>query len=189
MRTAVSMLGLYDPDIHREATTEINRQRARSITAKIGVIAAYFHRARKNLPLPPIRDTDAIKAFDNWLTLAPRLNRLALRALLLGLELAPRLTRTRTRWRRLPPQRRLARWVYEHADLLQEALLAAQKRLLIISPWVKKSVVTTDFLALLERRLRSHVEVTIAHGIGDDDEQSDESALARLDHLYCRLPA
>ncbi|HEY6761338.1 MAG TPA: hypothetical protein VI318_17700 [Baekduia sp.] len=59
-------------------------------------------------PLPPIRDTDAVKAFDNWLTLAPRLNRLALRALLLGLELAPRLTRTRTRWRRLPPQRRLA---------------------------------------------------------------------------------
>jgi citrate synthase len=56
MRTAVSMLGLYDPDIHREATPEINRQRARSITAKIGVIAAYFHRARKSLPLPPIRE-------------------------------------------------------------------------------------------------------------------------------------
>jgi len=56
MRTAVSMLGLYDPDIHREATVEINRQRARSITAKIGVIAAYFHRSRKSLPLPPIRE-------------------------------------------------------------------------------------------------------------------------------------
>jgi citrate synthase len=56
MRTAVSMLGLYDPDIHREATPEINRQRARSITAKIGVIAACFHRARKNLQLPPIRE-------------------------------------------------------------------------------------------------------------------------------------
>jgi citrate synthase len=56
MRTAVSMLGLYDPDIHREATPEINKQRARSITAKIGVIAAYFHRARKSLALPPIRE-------------------------------------------------------------------------------------------------------------------------------------
>ena len=56
MRTAVSMLGLYDPDIYREAITEINRQRARNITAKIGVIAAYFHRARKGLPLPPIRE-------------------------------------------------------------------------------------------------------------------------------------
>jgi 2-methylcitrate synthase len=56
LRTAVSMLGLYDPDIHREATMEINRQRARSITAKIGVIAAYFHRARKDKPLPPVRE-------------------------------------------------------------------------------------------------------------------------------------
>jgi citrate synthase len=56
MRTAVSMLGLYDPDIHREATSETNRQRARSITAKIGVIAAYFHRARKNQTLPPVRE-------------------------------------------------------------------------------------------------------------------------------------
>ena len=55
MRTAVSMLGLYDPAMHLEATPEINRQRARSITAKIAVIAAYFHRARKNLPLPKIR--------------------------------------------------------------------------------------------------------------------------------------
>ncbi len=57
MRTAVSMLGLYDPDTDGEqATTEINRQRARSITAKIGVIAAYFHRARKGQSLPPIRE-------------------------------------------------------------------------------------------------------------------------------------
>jgi citrate synthase len=56
MRTAISMLGLYDSDIGKEATPEINRRRAVSITAKIGVIAAYFHRARKNLPLPPVRD-------------------------------------------------------------------------------------------------------------------------------------
>ena len=56
IRTGVSMLGLYDPDIHKEATPEINRQRARSITAKIGVIAAYFHRARNDQPLPPVRE-------------------------------------------------------------------------------------------------------------------------------------
>ncbi len=56
MRTAVSMLGVYDPAMHLEATPDINRQRARSITAKIGVIAAYFHRARRSLPLPPIRE-------------------------------------------------------------------------------------------------------------------------------------
>jgi len=56
MRTAVSMLGLYDPEMEKEATPEINLRRARSVTAKIGVIAAYFHRSRKNKPLPPVRD-------------------------------------------------------------------------------------------------------------------------------------
>jgi citrate synthase len=56
MRTAVSMLGLYDPNIPNEANLERGKKRARSITAKIGVIAAYFHRARNNKTLPPIRE-------------------------------------------------------------------------------------------------------------------------------------
>ena len=55
MRTAISMLGLYDPDMAKEATREVNERRARSITAKIGVIAAYFHRARQGKSLPPVR--------------------------------------------------------------------------------------------------------------------------------------
>lgn len=33
-------------------------------------------------PLPAVRETDAVAAFDAWLRAAPRLNRLALRALL-----------------------------------------------------------------------------------------------------------
>ena len=56
MRTAISMLGLYDSEMEKEATREINERRARSITAKIGVIAAYFHRARQGKSLPPVRD-------------------------------------------------------------------------------------------------------------------------------------
>ncbi|HEV2804527.1 MAG TPA: citrate synthase [Chthoniobacterales bacterium] len=56
MRTAVSMLGLYDPDNGNEVTPELNRRRAIRITAKIGVIAAYFHRARQGKSLPPVRD-------------------------------------------------------------------------------------------------------------------------------------
>jgi citrate synthase len=56
IRTAISMLGLYDVDLGKEATPEINQRRARSITAKIGVIAAYFHRARNGQSLPPVRD-------------------------------------------------------------------------------------------------------------------------------------
>ena len=56
IRTGISMLGLYDPDAIKDMSPEANRQRARSITAKIGVIAAYFHRARQGKSLPPVRD-------------------------------------------------------------------------------------------------------------------------------------
>ena len=56
MRTGISMLGLWDRDAIKEMTPEANRERARSITAKIGVIAAYFHRARQGKSLPPVRD-------------------------------------------------------------------------------------------------------------------------------------
>ncbi len=55
MRTAVSMLGLYDSDFEEDINVDRNRIRAFHITAKIGVIAAYFHRARQGKPLPPVR--------------------------------------------------------------------------------------------------------------------------------------
>jgi hypothetical protein len=50
-------------------------------------------------PLPPIRETDAVAAFERWLSRAPRINRMALRALLLALGM---------RLHRLPPGGRLA---------------------------------------------------------------------------------
>jgi len=53
IRTAVSMLGLYDQLTGNDAMA--NRERALRITAGIGVIAAYFHRARQGKSLPPIR--------------------------------------------------------------------------------------------------------------------------------------
>jgi hypothetical protein len=59
-------------------------------------------------PLPAIADTDAVLAFDAWLARAPAINRLALRAVLLALEVAPRFTRARARWRRLSAADRLA---------------------------------------------------------------------------------
>ena len=53
MRTAVSMLGLYDSGLSDEdSRQDADHRRAISITAKIGVIAAYFHRARQGLELP-----------------------------------------------------------------------------------------------------------------------------------------
>lgn len=76
--------------------------------------------------------------------------------------------------------------VFEHADLLAQALSTAKRRLLIIAPWIKKAVVTTDFVTKLEQRLRAGVTVTIAHGYGDDDSGSDEYALNRLKNLSSR---
>jgi citrate synthase len=54
IRTAVSMLGLYDAN-PKDESPEANNNRSVSITAKMGVITAYFHRARKGLDLPPVR--------------------------------------------------------------------------------------------------------------------------------------
>lgn len=61
MRTAVSMLGLYDSSLAEDIKLDKNRQRALSITAKVGVIAAYFHRSRQGLDLLPVR-TDLSEA-------------------------------------------------------------------------------------------------------------------------------
>ena len=60
MRTAVSMLGLYDSGLSDEdSRQDADHRRAISITAKIGVIAAYFHRARQGLELPRSGTTSA----------------------------------------------------------------------------------------------------------------------------------
>jgi citrate synthase len=54
MRTAVSMLGCYDTMRHDlEMSAELAT--AIKLVSQIGVIAAYFHRARQGLSLPPIR--------------------------------------------------------------------------------------------------------------------------------------
>jgi len=55
LRTGVSMLGLYDLSPVGPQTPEMLLPRAISLTAKVGVIIAYFHRARQGKSLPPIR--------------------------------------------------------------------------------------------------------------------------------------
>lgn len=55
LRTGVSMLGLYDHAPIGPQTTEELLPRAISLTAKVSVIVAYFHRARQGKSLPPIR--------------------------------------------------------------------------------------------------------------------------------------
>jgi hypothetical protein len=78
--------------------------------------------------------------------------------------------------------------VFEHPDLLEEALTQAKQRILLISPWVRRAVVTTDFLSKLEGRLRRGVIVHIAHGYEEDDSGSDADAIRRLTNLESRYP-
>lgn len=54
MRTAVSMLGCYDTMRH-DLTMSAELATAVKLVSQIGIIAAYFHRARKGLSLPPAR--------------------------------------------------------------------------------------------------------------------------------------
>lgn len=78
--------------------------------------------------------------------------------------------------------------MYEHADLLDEALRTARTRLLILSPWIQGSVVNTHFLSLLENRLRSKVTVHIAYGYaGPKGQSDDEDAIRRLVNLETRF--
>jgi len=78
--------------------------------------------------------------------------------------------------------------VFEHRELLAEALDSARTRLLIISPWIRSAVVDTNFLGRLEQRLRAGTRVHIAHGYGKDDRGSDDEALRRLKNLERRYP-
>ena len=56
--------------------------------------------------LPPVRDTDAAFFFDRWMARAPRVNRFALRGLLLTIEVAPLTLGFGGRLRQLDPQAR-----------------------------------------------------------------------------------
>ena len=66
MRTAVSMLGCY-PTTRPELRMSQNEAIAIELVAQIGVIAAYFHRARSGQELPPIRKDLGEAAHFLWL--------------------------------------------------------------------------------------------------------------------------
>jgi hypothetical protein len=76
-------------------------------------------------PLPPVRETDAVVFFDDWMARSPALNRLGMRALLYVLELSPLATRARVRLRRLDRAGR-ERWLraFERGPGAQSRLVA-----------------------------------------------------------------
>lgn len=66
MRTAVSMLGCY-PTVRHDLAMSERQATAIKLIAQIGIVAAYFHRARTGRPLPPIRKDLSEAAHFLWL--------------------------------------------------------------------------------------------------------------------------
>lgn len=84
------------------------------------------------------------------------------------------------------------RWlgVYEHRPLLEKALLDSQKRLLIISPWIRANATNKWLLKKLEDLLKCGVKVSIGYGLGEtqkDKKQKDinaNDAVKKLNDRY-----
>jgi len=74
---------------------------------------------------------------------------------------------------------------FEHREYLEKAFDTAKKRILIISPWIKRSVVNYRFITSLEYALKRKVEVTILYGYKEFDGKSnnDEESIKKLDKL------
>ena len=68
---------------------------------------------------------------------------------------------------------------HEHPTLLRKALGTSQKRLLIISPWIRDQVVDRNFIGSLEALLRNGVHVYIGYGLSEDDGKAKANDQAR----------
>ncbi len=66
MRTVVSMLGCY-PTVRHNLDMPESHAIAIQLVAQIGIVAAYFHRARNGQPLPPVRKDLSEAAHFLWL--------------------------------------------------------------------------------------------------------------------------
>jgi hypothetical protein len=85
--------------------------------------------------LPAVRETDAVSFFDDWLTLLPKPNRAAMRALLWAAELGPLASGFGSRLRRLDRARR--------AEFLRGVERASPRQLRLVA----KLVVSTAQLS------------------------------------------
>jgi len=81
------------------------------------------------------------------------------------------------------------RWLemYEHRPLLEQAIQDSQKRLMIISPWIRANVVKKQFIEQLEKLLKRDVQLLIGYGLGKDEDDkkypSDSQAEKNLQKL------
>lgn len=78
---------------------------------------------------------------------------------------------------------------HEHPPFLKKALLSAKRRLVIVSPWVRDSVIDWPFIASLEALLKSGVEVYIGYGFEMADGKGKKSAAKNKPDIDVRAEA
>ena len=78
---------------------------------------------------------------------------------------------------------------HEHPPFLKNALLSAQRRLVIVSPWIRDSVIDFPFIASLEALLRAGVEVHIGYGIEKADGNGKRNAAKQKPDISPRAEA
>ena len=75
---------------------------------------------------------------------------------------------------------------YEHPTLLTEALETSEKRLLLISPWLRRGVINDAFLAKLKAALERGVVVYLGWGMSaseTDSPDADSGLVKELDEF------
>lgn len=79
--------------------------------------------------------------------------------------------------------------VQEHRPLFERSIMSVQKRLLIISPWIRDAVLNQIRLGKLKTAVERGVEVFIGYGLGDDDKpgrDKGDRAIEFLEQLATR---
>jgi hypothetical protein len=71
-------------------------------------------------------------------------------------------------------------YVFDHPNILMDALDGSTKRLLIVSPWIRRAVVNDGFIDKLKRLLSRAVEVFIGYGLGENEDENDPKSISQL---------
>ena len=80
--------------------------------------------------------------------------------------------------------------VVEHNPLMLDALRTAKDRVIIVSPWVRREVVNSEFLEATRNALEKGVQINIGYGIksGVIDQDMDPAVGRQLDELSREFP-
>lgn len=79
--------------------------------------------------------------------------------------------------------------VFEHPPMLNRSLEEAQRRVLIVSPWLHPTVVNRDLIDKLKRALRRGVLIYIGYGIAQEMERRNQGAELSAEASLKRLAA